>query len=56
MEEIDEEMLREMLAWLSRGMESDGNILAGDGDAPLEMELTEEDYAFLHEHGIAIPE
>ena len=53
MDELDDEMLREMLAWLGRGMDESGDC--PETDVPGEVELTDEDYEFLPENGIAMP-
>jgi hypothetical protein len=53
MEQVDNEMLREMVAWLGRGMDEQGDF--PQADVPAEVELSEEDEAFLQENGIAIP-
>lgn len=54
MEEIDQEMLREMLAWLGRSIDETEEV--AEPHEPTDVELTEEDHRFLRESGIAIPQ
>lgn len=53
MEEVDSEMLREMLAWLGRGLDLEADT--PENDLPEEVELNEADCIFLQENGIALP-
>ena len=51
--ELDRELIRQMLDWLNRGVDSDGD--SGDAHASFDLALTEEDREFLREVKIAIP-
>lgn len=51
-EKFDDEMVRQMLNWLSRNVEADGNF--PDAHALGELALTEEDHHFLRQLKIAI--
>lgn len=52
--DIDDEMMRQMLDWLSRGMDESGEF--PEAPVPPTLELSEEDCVFLRERGIAIPQ
>lgn len=48
---IDDEMVQQMLDWLGRGMDANGNF--PEINAPGETVLTEDDYEFLRQLKIA---